>query len=71
MGGGNPDLGFRPPLVKLLWQPVVKFGRQDNLFRTSGPSYRLRGDVLLEGVMKGLLSVCKLEDDVIPVSHCS
>ena len=70
MGGGNPDLGFRPPFMKLLWRPVVKFGRRDNLFRTSGPSCHLRGDVLLEGVMKGLLSICELEDDVVPVSHC-
>ena len=70
MGGGNPDLGFQPPFMKLLRRPVVKFGRRDNLFRTSGPSCHLRGDVLLEGVMKGLLSVCELEDDVVPVSHC-
>ena len=70
MGGGNPDLGFQPPFMKLLWRPVVKFRRWDNLFRSSGPSCRLRGDVLLEGVMKGLLSVCELEDDVVPVSHC-
>ena len=69
MGGGNPDLGLQPPFVELLWRPVVKFRRRDNFLRTSGPSCCLCGDVLLEGVMKGLLSVCELEDDVIPVSH--
>ena len=70
MGGRNPDLGLRPPLMKLLWRPIVKFRRWDNLLRTSGPSCHLCSDVLLEGVMKGLLSVHELEDDVIPVSHC-
>ena len=40
VGGGNPDLGLRPPFVELLWQPVVKFGRWDNFLRTSGPSVR-------------------------------
>ena len=70
MGGGNPDLSFRPPFMKFLWRPIIKFGRWDNLLRTSSPSCRLHGDVLLEGVMKGLLSICKLKDDIIPVSHC-
>ena len=70
MGGRDPDLGFRPPLMKLLWQPVVKFRRRDNLLRTSGPSSCLRSDILLQGVVEGLLAIGKLEDDVIPVSHC-
>ena len=70
MGGGNPDLGFRPPFVKLLWRPVVKFGHRDNLLRTSGPSCCLRSDVLLQGVVEGLLTIGELEDDIIPDSHC-
>ena len=70
MGGGNPDLGFQPPFVELLWRPIVKFGRWDNLLRMSGPSCCLCGNVLLQGVVKGLLSICKLENDIIPVSHC-
>ena len=70
MGGCDPDFGLGPPFVKLLWQPVIKFGCQDNFLRMSGPSCHLCSDVLLEGVMKGLLSICELEDDIIPVSHC-
>ena len=56
--------------MELLWRPIIKFGHRDNLLKLSGPSCRLCSDVLLEGVMKGLLSICELEDDVIPVSHC-
>ena len=70
MGGGNPDLGLRPPFMKLLWQPIVEFGHQDNFLRMSGPSCRLHGNVLLQGIVEGLLPIGKLEDDVIPVSHC-
>ena len=70
MGGCDPDLGLRPPLMKLLWRPIVKFGSQDNFLRMSGPSSCLHGDVLLQGVVEGLLPIGKLEDDVIPVSHC-
>ena len=70
MGDGNPNLGLRPPFVELLWRPIVKFGRQDNLLRMSGPPCHLCGNVLLQDVVKGLLSVCKLENDIIPVSHC-
>ena len=70
MGGGNPDLGFRPPFVKLLWRPVVKFRCRGNLLRTSGPSCCLCSDVLLQGVVEGLLAIGELEDDIIPVSHC-
>ena len=70
MGGGNPDLGLRPPFMELLWRPVVKFGHRDNIFRTSGPSCHLRGNVLLQGIVEGLLPIGELEDDVIPVSHC-
>ena len=61
MGGGNPDLGFRPPFVKLLWRPVIKFRRWDNLLWMSS---------LLQGVVEGLLAIGELEDDIIPVSHC-
>ena len=70
MGGRDPDLGLRPPFMKLLWQPVVKFGHRDNLLRTSGPSSCLCGNVLLQGVVEGLLPVGELKDNVIPVSHC-
>ena len=70
MGGGNPDLGFRPPFVKFLWRPVVKFGHRDNFLRMSGPSCCLCSDILLQGVVEGLLAVGELEDDIIPVSHC-
>ena len=70
MGGGDPDLGFRPPLVKLLWRPVVKFGRQDNFLRMSSPSSCLHSELLLRGVVEGLLPMSELEDDIIPVSHC-
>ena len=69
MGGGNPNFGLRPPFVKLLWQPVVKFGRQDNFLRASGPSSCLCSDILLQGVVEGLLPIGELKDDVIPVSH--
>ena len=50
--------------------PIIKFRRRDNLFRTSGPCSRLRSDILLQGIVEGLLPVGELEDDVIPVSHC-
>ena len=70
MGGGNPDLGFRPPFMKLLWRPIIKFGCWDNLLRTSGPSCCLHSNVLLQGVVEGLLAIGELEDDIIPVSHC-
>ena len=70
MGGCDPDFGLGPPFVKLLWRPVIKFGCRDNVLRMSGPSCHLCSNVLLEGVMKGLLSICELEDDIIPVSHC-
>ena len=70
VGGRDPDLGFRPSLMKLLWRPIIKFGRQDNLLRMSGPSSCLRSDILLQGVVEGLLAIGELEDDVIPVSHC-
>ena len=70
MGGGDPDLGLQPPFMKLLWQPIVKFGHRDNFLRTSGPSSCLRSDILLQGVVEGLLAIGELEDDVIPISHC-
>ena len=70
MGGRNPDLGLQPPFMELLWQPVVKFGHQDNLLRTSGPCSCLHSNILLQGIVEGLLPIGELEDDVIPVSHC-
>ena len=70
MGGGDSDLGLQPPFVKPLWRPIVKFGCCDNLLRTSGPSSCLCSDILLQGVVEGLLPISELEDDVIPVSHC-
>ena len=70
MGGRDPDLGLRPPFVKLLWQPIVKFRRWDNLLRMSSPSSCLHSDILLQGIVEGLLPISELEDDVIPVSHC-
>ena len=70
MGGCDPDLGLQPPFVKLLRQPVIKFGRWDNFLRTSSPSSCLRSDILLQGVVEGLLAISELEDDVISVSHC-
>ena len=70
MGGHNPDLGLQPPFMKPLWQPVVKFGRRDNFLRMSSPSSCLCSDILLQGVVEGLLPIGELKDDVIPVSHC-
>ena len=70
MGGRDPDLGLQPPFMKLLWQPVVKFGCQDNFLRTSSPSSCLCSDILLQGVVEGLLAIGELEDDVISISHC-
>ena len=70
MGGCDPDLGLQPPLMKLLWRPVVKFRRRDNLLRMSSPSSCLRSDILLQGVVEGLLPIGELEDNIIPVSHC-
>ena len=70
MGGGNPNLDFRPPLMKLLWGPVVKFGHWDNFLRMSGPCSSLRCNILLQGIVEGLLPIRELEDDVIPIGHC-
>ena len=70
MGGRDPDLGLGPPFMKLLWRPIVKFGCRDNFLRMSGPSSCLCGDVLLQGIVEGLLPIGELEDDIIPVSHC-
>ena len=37
--------------------------------RTSGPSSCLHSNILLQGVVEGLLPIGKLKDDIIPVSH--
>ena len=70
VGDRDPDLGLRPPFMKLLWRPVVKFRHWDNFLRTSGPSSCLQSDILLQCVVEGLLAIGELEDDVIPISHC-
>ena len=56
--------------MELLWQAVVKFGHWDNFLRMRGPSSCLHGNILLQGIVKGLLPIGELEDDIIPVSHC-
>ena len=70
VGGHDPDLGLRPPFMTILWRPVVKFRCWDNFLRMSSPSSCLCGNVLLQGVVEGLLPVGELKDNVIPVSHC-
>ena len=74
MSGRNPDLGLRPPLVKLLWGAVVRLRGCDNfLSRNSaccgGGDIGLVGKELGECLPKVLLVLDKLLDCSLPI-HC-
>ena len=74
MGGCDPDLDLGPPLVKLLWRPIVGLrGRNNFLSRNSACCSRgdigLVGEELGKGLPKVLLVLDELLDCSFPI-HC-
>ena len=72
MGGRDPDLDLRPPLMKLLWRPVIDLRGCDNfLHRNSacGADIGLVGEELGECLPEVLLILNELLDGPFPI-HC-
>ena len=40
MGGCDPNLDLGPPLMKLLWRPIIGLRGCDNLLSRNGACYR-------------------------------
>ena len=70
MGGCNPDLDLRPPLVKLPWRPVIGLRGHDNFLRrnsTCGTDIGLVGEELDECLPEVLLILNELLDGPFPI----
>ena len=72
MGGGNPNLNLGPPLVELLWRPIVGLRGHDNFLCRKGTcraDVGLVGEELGKGLPKVLLVLDELLDCSFPI-HC-
>ena len=70
MGGCDPDLDLRPPLVKLLWRPIIGLrGHRNFLHRNSacGTDVSLVGEELGKRLPKVLLILNELLDGPFPI----